>query len=131
MIHIIIILYACIVFFLCCVITFNSFFSITEEDSESKIVISDNPPSSESFPSSEQPQNNQLVTQSIPYCDCEPPPVMIPPSSGTVINDCYQPSLANEYPQLSIQEDGESPKINRKMGVTSAVSEGIYIDIHA
>ena len=104
-------------------------FSIVEEDTESKTVTSDDLASSESFTSSEQPQS--LLTQ---YGDSEPSSVMIASSNRTVSNDYHQQPLTNEDPLSPLQEDDEifsdSPKPNRKMGVTTAVIEGTYIDIH-
>ena len=107
-------------------------FSIVEEDTESRTVTSDDLASSESFTSSEQPQSNQLLPQSIPYSDSEPSSVMTTSPNGTVINDCHQQSLTNEDPLLPRQEDDEtfsdSTKPNRKIGVATAVIEGTYID---
>lgn len=80
--------------------------------------------------SSEDHQNNQPLMQAMPSCNSDPSSNMISSSNGIITDDYNnEHSLVAENSLFSIQdEDGfaDSPKPNRKMGVTTAIIDGKY-----
>jgi len=87
----------------------------------------------------EHQQNHQAMLHGVPKCDCDPPSIMISPSDGIVNDEHSEHLLDTENTLFSIHENDDIStnfqKPNRKIGVTTAVIEGMYvcicISIHA
>ena len=80
--------------------------------------------SSESF-TAEHQQSNQPLLNSVPNSEFDSSSIMTSSSNGTVTDDCNQhESIADNS-----EEEKDSPKPNRKMGVAIAVIESKYIDL--
>lgn len=103
-----------------------NFVSMTEEETENETVApNDVITSSEQFTSSEHQPSNEELSQSMPYCDSDPPSIMASSSNGTVVDDHNQ--LAADNSLCYIEDDdvfANTPKQNRKMGVATAIMEG-------
>ena len=106
---------------------FNVFVRKIEQDTVIRFTAND-VASSESF-TAEHQQSNQPLLNSVPNSEFDSSSIMTSSSNGTVTDDCNQHESIADNSLFSIEEEKDSPKPNRKMGVAIAVIESKYIDL--